>query len=142
MTRNEIIDKLLREAGVSPPSAIGRSYGDKVWLPRAEIIVRSLDETGMLSLPEGDPLFSEKISRMSAIVAGLQRRLPDDYILTCTAFRDYGAACCGVCHADPLHGMRLAELAGGSWAWLCCSVDAASSPVPLARLHGREEGSQ
>jgi hypothetical protein len=34
--------------------------------------------------------------------------------------------------------MRLVELPCCGWAWLCCAVDAASSPEPILIIHERE----
>ena len=96
---------------------------------------------GMLALSAQDPEFAEKIRRIKLVVAGLQNRLPDGEITTCGAFSLLNVGCCDVCHTDPLHGMKLVELPGCSWAWLCCAVDAASSPEPYLIVHEREEDS-
>jgi hypothetical protein len=141
MAWEELIKRALREAGVFPPSVLDRNYGDRAEMTRAEIIVRSLDEMGMLSLSERERQLGEKIRRIHAIVAGLQRRLPDGEITTCGAFGALGVGCCNECHTDPLHGMRLVELPCCGWAWLCCAVDAASSPEPYLIFHEREEDS-
>jgi hypothetical protein len=141
MAWEELIRRALREAGVFPPSVLDRNYGDRAEMTRAEIIVRSLDEMGMLSLSERDHQLGEKIRRIPAIVDELQRRLPDGEITTCGAFGALGVGCCDICHTDPLHGMRLVELPCCGWAWLCCAVDAASSPEPCLTLHEWEEGS-
>jgi hypothetical protein len=37
--------------------------------------------------------------------------------------------------------MNLVELPGCNWAWLCCAVDAASSPEQHLIIHEREEDS-
>jgi hypothetical protein len=139
MTRDEIIERALREAGVFPPSALDRRYADRTELTRAELIVRSLEEMGLLSLSEQDPLLVEKIRRIPIVVAGLQLRLPDADITVCGAFSALNVGCCNACHTDPLHGMRLAELPCCAWAWLCCAVDAASSPEPVLIFHEREQ---
>ncbi len=139
MTRVELIEKALREAGVFPPSALDRRYGDRTELTRAELIVRSLEEMGLLSLSEKDPQLGEKIRRIPIVVAGLQRRLPDADITVCGAFSALGVGCCNACHTDPLNNMRLIELPGCALAWLCCAVDAASSPEPILIFHEREE---
>ena len=138
MTTDEIIERILREAGVFPPSVMDCHYGDRQELTRAELIVRTLEEMGLLSLPENDPLLGEKIRRIPIVVAGLQRRLPDADITVCGAFSALNVGCCDICHTDPLHGMRLVELPCCNWAWLCCAVDAASSPEPILIIHERE----
>jgi len=138
MTKDEIIERALREAGVFPPSVLDRNYGDRTEMTRAEIIVRSLDEMGMLSLPEQDPRFGEKVRFIPIVIAELQRRLPDGDITVCGAFSALNVGCCNACHTDPLHGMRLVELPCCGWAWLCCAVDAASSPEPVLIVHERE----
>jgi len=140
MAWEELIRRALREAGVFPPSVLDRSYGDRAEMTRAEIIVRSLDEMGLLSLPERDHQLGEKIRRIHAIVAGLQRRLPDGDVTVCGAFSALNVGCCNECHSDPLEKMRLVELPCYAWAWLCCAVDAASSPEPYLVLHEGEEG--
>jgi hypothetical protein len=135
MTTDEIIERALREAGVFPPSVMDCHYGDRQELTRAELIVRSLEEMGLLSLSEQDPRFGEKIRFIPIVVAELQRRLPDGDIVTCGAFSALNVGCCNACHTDPLHGMRLVELPCCGWAWLCCAVDAASSPEPVLIIH-------
>ena len=104
--------------------------------------MRSLDETGLLPLPEQDAQCAKRIRCIHIVVAELQRRLPDGEITTCGAFRDLGVGCCDQCHTDPLHGMNLVELHfGGNWAWLCCAVEAASSPEQYLIIHEREQDS-
>lgn len=141
MTKEELIERALREVGVFPPSVMDRHYADRTELTKAELIVRSLEEMGMFSLSAQDPEFAEKIRRIKLVVAGLQHRLPDGEITTCGAFSLLNVGCCNVCHTDPLHGMKLVELPGCNWAWLCCAVDAASSPEQYLVLHEREEDS-
>ncbi len=141
MTEDELIGQALREAGIFPPSVLDYHYGDKPELTKAELIVRCLEDMGMLSLYEQDPRFGEKIGFIPVAVAELQRRLPDGEITTCGAFRDLGVGCCDQCHTDPLHGMKLLELPGGTMAWLCCAVDAASSPEPYPIFHERKQDS-
>jgi hypothetical protein len=138
MTKEELIERALREAGVFPPSVLDCHYGDRQELTRAELIVKSLEEMGLLSLSEQDPRAGEKIRRIPIVVAGLQRRLPDGDITVCGAFRALGVGCCNECHSDPLEMMRLVELPCCGWAWLCCTVDAASSPEPILTIHERD----
>jgi hypothetical protein len=140
MTRDEL-EKALREAGVFPPSVLDRNYGDRRELTKAELIVRSLEEMDLLSLSENDRRVAEKIRVIPIIVAGLQRRLPDGDITVCGAFSSLNVGCCDICHSDPLEKMRLVELPCCGWAWLCCAVDAASSPEPCLILHERGEDS-
>ena len=137
MTMDEIFERALREAGIFPRSVLDRHYGDMTELTKAEIIVKSLDEMGLLSPSEHDPLFGEKIRRIPIAVAMLQLRLPEGDITTCGAFRGLGVGCCDRCHRHPLHRMRVVELPGCNWAWLCCHVDEASSPEQHLALHGR-----
>jgi hypothetical protein len=59
---DELIERAVREAGVFPHSVTDRHYGDRTELTESELIVRSLDEMGLLSLSENDPQFAEKIS--------------------------------------------------------------------------------
>jgi len=139
MTKDEIIERALREAGVFPPSVLDGNYGDRQELTRAELIVRTLDEMGLLSLSEQDPRVGEKIRRIPIVVAGLQRRLPDADITVCGAFSALNVGCCNECHSDPLEKMRLVELPCCGWAWLCCSVDEGSSPEAVRILHVREQ---
>jgi len=141
MNKDELIEQALREQGVFPPSVLDRHYGDKTEMTKAELIVRSLEEMGLLSLSEQDAQCGNKIRYIHILIAELQRRLPDGEIVTCGAFRDLGVGCCDVCHTDPLHGMNLVELPGGTMAWLCCAVDAASSPEQHPIVHEREQDS-
>jgi hypothetical protein len=139
MNKDEFIEKVLREEGVFPPSVMDCHYADKTEMTKAELIVRSLEEMGLLSLSEQDAQCGNKIRYIHIVVADLQRRLPDGEITTCAAFSALGVGCCDICHTDPLHGMKLVELAACNWAWLCCAVDSASSPEPCLILHEREE---
>jgi len=141
MTVDEIIERALRKAGIFPPSVLDSHYGDKTEMTRAEIIVRSLEEMGLLSLSEHDPRFGEKIRHIPIAIAMLQLRLPDGEITTCGAFKGLGVGCCNICHRRPLRRMRLVELPGCNWAWLCCAIDVASSPQPQLIIHEREEDS-
>jgi hypothetical protein len=137
MTENQLI-RALREVGVFPPSVLDHHFGDKPEMTKGEIILRSLDETGLLPLPEHDAQCASRIRCIHFVIAELQRRLPDGQIVTCGAFQDLGVGCCDQCHTNPLHGMNLVELPGCNWAWLYCAVDAASSPEPYLICHERE----
>jgi hypothetical protein len=141
MTKDELIERALRQAGIFPPSVMDRHYGDKAEMTKAELIVKSLEEMDLLSFSERDPRFGEKIRFIPVVIAELQRRLPDGEIMTCGAFSLLNVGCCNICHTDPLHGMNLVELPGCNWAWLCCAVDAASSPEPCLILHEQEQDS-
>ena len=141
MTEDELIEQALRAEGVFPPSVMDCHYADQTEMTKGEIIVRSLDETGLLPLPEHDAQCANRIRCIHFVIAELQRRLPDGDFVTCGAFRDLGVGCCDRCHTDPLHGMKLLELPGGTMAWLCCAVDAASSPEPYHIIHERERDS-
>jgi hypothetical protein len=139
MTMDEIIERALKKAGIFPPSVLDSNYGDKTEMSRAEIIVKSLEQMSLLSLSEHDPRFAAKVRRIQLVVAMLQLRLPDGEITTCGAFRGLGVGCCNICHKHPLRRMRLVELPGCNWGWLCCAVDAASSPEPYLIFHEREQ---
>lgn len=139
MTMDEIIERALRQAGIFPPSVLDSHYGEKTEMSRAEIIVRSLEEMGLLALSEHDPRFGEKIRRIPIAIAMLQLRLPHGEITTCGAFKGLGVGCCNICHRHPLRRMRLVELPGCNWAWLCCAVDAASSPEQHMVPHERRQ---
>ena len=139
MTEDGLIERALRAEGVFPPSVMDRHYSDKAEMTKVEIILRSLEEMGILPLSEQDPRFGEKIRFIPIVIAELQRGLPEGEITTCGAFSLLNVGCCDICHTDPLHGMKLVELPGCNWAWLCCAVDAASSPEPQLIIHEREE---
>jgi hypothetical protein len=141
MTEDELIERALRAEGVFPPSVMDCHYSDKPEMTKAELILRSLDETGLLPLPEHDAQCANRIRCIHFVISELQLRLPDGEITTCGAFRDLGVGCCDRCHTDPLHGMKLVELPGCNWAWLCCAVDTASSPEPYPIIHERERDS-
>ena len=100
----------MREEGVFPPSVMDCHYGDKVELTKAEIVLKSLEEMGLLPLSETDPRFAEKMRFIPVVVAQLQRRLPSSEITTCGALRALGMGCCNACHTEPPHGMKLVEL--------------------------------
>ena len=77
MTKEELIERALREAGIFPPSVTDSHYADKTEMTRGEIIVRTLEDMGMLSLSEHDAQCGNKIRYIHIVVAELQRRLPD-----------------------------------------------------------------
>ena len=139
MTMDELIEQALREACIFPPSVTDSHYADKTKMTKSEIILRSLDETGLLPLPEHDAQCAKRIRCIHFVIAELQRRLPDGKITTCGAFRDLNVGCSNICHTHPLHGMTLIDLHFGGSAWLCCAVDAASSPEQYLVLHEREQ---
>ena len=141
MTEDEFIEQALREAGLFPPSVTDSHYADKTEMTKAELIVKSLEEMDLLSISERDPRFGEKIRFIPVVIAELQRRLPDADITVCGAFSALNIGCCDVCHTNPLHGMKLVELPGCNWAWLCCAVDSASSPEQCLIIHEREDDS-
>src|ERR1039457_2107986 len=115
MTEDELIERALRAEGVFPPSVMDCHYSDKTEMTRGEIILRSLDETGLLPLPEHDAQCASRIRCIHFVIAELQGRLPDDgKITTCGAFRDLAVGCCDRCHTNPVVGMNLVELLGGT----------------------------
>jgi len=135
MTKDGLIENALREENIFPPSVMDRHYGDKVEMTKAEIIVRSLEEMGMLPLSEQDAKCGSKIRHIHIVVADLQRRLPGGNIVTCGAFRVLNTGCCDSCHTDPVRGMTLLDLPYGGKAWICCALEAASSPEPYGIFH-------
>ena len=139
MTKDDHVEQALRAEGVFPPSVMDCHYADKTEMTRGAIILRSLEEMGLLPLSEHDALCANRIRCIHFVIAVLQVRLPHDgEFVTCGAFRDLGVGCCDRCHTNPLHGMKLVEFPGGTVAWLCCAVDAASSPEPYPIIHERE----
>jgi hypothetical protein len=135
MTKEELIERALREVGIFPPSVTDSHYADKTEMTRAEIILRSLDEMGMLSLSAQDPEFAEKIRCIQLVVAGLQLRLPDADITVCGAFSALNVGCCNACHSDPLgeDEARRAALLRLGLAVLhrgCGKLPRASSDIP------------
>jgi hypothetical protein len=138
MTKDDLIERALRTEGVFPPSVMDCHYGDKTEMTRGEIILRTLEEMRLLPLPEHDAQCASRIRCIHFVIAELQGRIPDGDFVTCAAFRDLGVGCCDRCHTDPLRGMNLVELPGCNWAWLCCAVDAASSPEQYLICRERE----
>lgn len=119
----------LRRFGIFEPETHSL-YADRTELTKAELILKTLDEMGLLSLSEEDPHYGDHMKRIPGVVIELQHKLPEGRITTCAAFKDVGADCCCLCHADPLHfhRMTLVELPGGEWAWLCCGVMRQAAP--------------
>ena len=104
MTEDERFEKALRAEGVFPPSVVDCHYGDTTEMTRGEIILRSLEEMGLLPLPEHDTQCGNRIRCIHFVIAELQGRLPDGDFVTCGAFRDLGVGCCDRCHTYPCTG--------------------------------------
>ena len=95
MTKDESVEKTLREAGIFPPSVQDSHYGDKAEMTREEIIEKTLGEMGLSSSSEQGSQSGNKAGHLSTVVTELRRRLPDGNIKTCGAFKYLNAACCG-----------------------------------------------
>ena len=137
-TKGGQVEKALRSEGVFPPSVMDPHYGSKAELTRTEIVLRSLEEAGLLPLEQQDSQSNKQIGRIRSVVAGLQRKLPEGEIVTCGAFKVTGVTCCNRCHCDPLGRMKLVELPDGRKGWLCCALEATCSPLPSAGCHAPE----
>ena len=129
MTKDESIEKTLREAGIFPPSVQDSHYGDKAEMTREEIIEKTRREMSLFSSSEQGSQSSDEAGRLSTVIAELQRRLPDGNIKTCGAFRHLNAGCCDPCHTSRPHtDMNLIDLPDGTNAWVCCAVEWAIYP--------------
>jgi len=138
MTKDEITEKTLREAGIFPPSVQDSHYGDKAEITREEIIEKTLREMSLYSSSEAGSQSIHKAGRLSAIIAEVRRRLPDGNIKACGAFRHLNAACCDPCHTSCPHtDMSLIDLPDGTKAWVCCAVEWAIYPERYAELMER-----
>ena len=133
MTTDGPVERALRDGGVFPPSVMDPHYGSTAAMTRAEIIVKSLEEAGLLPLTEQDSRPGAKTARIASVVANLRQRLPEGEIVTCGAFSALGVSCCNRCHSDPLAGMKLIEAPDGGTAWVCCALAGACSSEPVAR---------
>jgi hypothetical protein len=129
MTKDELIEKALREQGIFPPSVLDSHYSDQPEMTKGEIIKKTLMEMdthwswGQGSQP------GEEADHARTVVAELQRRLPDGKIKTCGAFSHLNAYCFDSCHAFYAHyDMKLIDLPDGGKAWVCCAMDRASYP--------------
>jgi hypothetical protein len=133
MTADEILEKLLREQEIYPPSVQDSHYYDTPEMTRTEIIEKTLKEMGMLS--EQDAQSRDKDRDLSIVITELQRRLlPDGKIKTCGAFRHLNAGCCDPCHTyRPHYSMSMIELPDGSKAWVCCAMKRAIFPERYAK---------
>jgi hypothetical protein len=138
MTKDESIEKTLREAGIFPPSVQDSHYGDKAEMTREEIIEKTRREMSLFSSSEQGSQSSDEAGRLSTVIAELQRRLPDGNIKTCGAFRHLNAGCCDPCHTSRPHtDMNLIDLSDGTKAWVCCAVEWAIYPKRYAELMER-----
>jgi hypothetical protein len=133
MTTDEIIEKLLGEEDIYPPSVLDCHYSDTPEMTRTGIIEKTLKEMGML-LPSGQYAKSSgQADFLSGVITELQRRLPPDpKIKTCGAFRHLNAGCCDSCHTYSHYSMSLIELPDGSKAWVCCAMSRAMYPERYA----------
>jgi hypothetical protein len=141
MTKDEITEKTLREAGIFPPSVQDSHYGDKAEMTREEIMEKTLREMSLFSSLEQDSQSSNKAAHLSTVIAELQRRLPpSNNIKTCGAFKHLNAGCCDPCHTSRPHtDMNLIDLPDGSKAWVCCAVEWAIYPERYMELMERSQ---
>ncbi len=138
MSKDESVEKTLREAGIFPPSVQDSRYGDKAEMTREEIIGKTLKEMRLFSSSEQVSQSSDEAGRLSSVVTELQCRLPYGNIKTCGAFKHLNAACCDPCHTSCPHtDMSLIELPDGTKAWVCCAVEWAIYPERYAELMER-----
>ena len=138
MTEDELIERALRAEGVFPPSVMDCHYSDKTELNKAELIVRSLEEMGILPLSERDAQCGNKIRYIHIVITDLRRRLPGGKIKTCGAFKHLKAGCCAPCHTSHPHtSMNLIDLPDGTKGWVCCAVEWAIYPKRYAELMER-----
>jgi hypothetical protein len=138
MTKDESVEKTLREAGIFPPSVQDSHYGDKAEMTREEIIEKTLREMSLFSSSEQGSQSSDEAGHLSTVIAELRRRLPDGNIKTCGAFKHLNAACCDPCHTSSPHtDMNLIDLPDGSKAWVCCAVEWAIYPERYTELMDR-----
>jgi len=138
MTKDESIEKTLREAGIFPPSVQDSHYGDKAEMTREEIIERTLREMSLYSSSEQGSQSSDEAGRLSTVITELRRKLPDGNIKTCGAFKYLNAACCDSCHTSrPQTDMNPIDLPDGTKAWVCCAVEWAIYPERYAELMER-----
>jgi hypothetical protein len=133
MTKDEIIEKVLWEKGIYPPSVLDSHYHDTPEMTRGEIIEKTLREMGLL-LPSGEYAPSRDEDRdLSIVITELQRRLPYGNIKTCGAFKHLNAGCCATCHTyRPHYAMSLIELPDGSKGWVCDGIVRALHPERYA----------
>jgi hypothetical protein len=134
MTTEEVFEKLLRENNIYPPSVQNSRHYDTPEMTRAEIILKTLREMGIL-LPSGPYARSgDDADFLSDIVTELQRRLPYGSIKTCGAFRHLQAGCCNSCHTEYPHAkMKLIDLPDGGTGWVCCAMNKAIYPERYAK---------
>lgn len=139
MTKDESVEKTLREAGIFPPSVQDSHYGDKAEMTREGIIGKTLREMSLFSSLEQGSQSSDEAGHLSTVIAELRRRLPPDTtIKTCGAFKHLNAACCDPCHTSCPHtDMNLIDLPDGTKAWVCCAVEWAIYPERYAELMER-----
>ena len=129
MSRDEFLQKALRERNIYPPSVQDSHYGDQAILTRGEVIEKTLKEMGLLlpsemrAHPGDDPCF------LAGVITELQHRLPYGNIKTCGAFKHLNAGCCDSCHtACPYYEMSLIDLPEGGKAWVCENIELAIFP--------------
>ena len=138
MTKDESVEKTLREAGIFPPSVQDSHYGDKAEITREEIVEKTLREMSLFSSSRQGRQSSNKAGHLPTVIAELRPRLPEGNIKTCGAFKYLNAACCNPCHTSCPHiDMNLIDLPGGTKAWVCCAVEWAIYPERYAELMER-----
>ena len=138
MTKDESIKKTLRKAAIFPPSVQDSHYGDKAEMTREEIIENTLREMCLFSSSEQGSQSSKKAAHISTVIAEVRRRLPNNKIKTCGAFRYLNAGCCDPCHTLYAHtDMNLIDLPDRTKAWVCCAVEWAIYPERYVELMER-----
>src|SRR5271163_4254748 len=130
MTTEKILEWLLREKEIYPPSVLDPHYTDTPEMARAEIIEKTMREMDRLLPLAEDPQSGEEGRDLSIVIRELQQRLPPDgKTKTCAAFHHLNAGCCNSCHTyRPHNSMSLIDLPDGGKGWVCCAVEWAIYP--------------
>jgi hypothetical protein len=136
------IAKALRDTDILPASVQESHYRDEAEMTKGEIIDKTLREMGRYwSWGQGSQS-SDDSGYLPAVIAELQRRLPDGNIKLCGDFRDLNAACCETGHTFyPHHDTKPIELPHGGMAWVCHGMEWAIYPARYAELKERTRNS-
>lgn len=120
MTTDEMLEKVLIEKNIFPPSVQDSQYSINAEMTKDEVIEKTLREMDR-HRPWGQG--TDDADYLPTIIAELQRRLPDGNIKTCGAFKHFDAACCDSCHTFyAQYEMNLLDLADGTKAWVCDNI--------------------
>jgi hypothetical protein len=133
MSKDKILEWVLWEKEIYPPSVLDCHYYDITEMTRVEIIEKTLGEMAVL-LPTGEHApFGDEDRDFTTVTTELQRRLPYGKIKTCGAFQHLNAGCCNSCHTyRPHYSMELIDAPDGGKAWVCCGMRRAIYPKPCA----------